>query len=162
MILNKSSADKKLRRMAMEIAERNIETTHLILIGIKANGLIIAEKIAHHLKTIYPGTLSVLALEINKRNPDSVKIEPEMDFNGKTIIVIDDVANSGRTFLYALKPLLQCLPKQIETLALVERTYKLFPIDINYVGISVSTQEHENIAVLVEGNEITGAAIKEY
>ena len=162
MILNKSSADKKLRRMAMEIAERNVEAPHLILIGIKSNGLIIAEKIAAYLKDIYPGTLSVLALEINKRNPDVIKILPEMGFTGQTIIVIDDVANSGRTFLYALKPLLQCLPKQIETLALVERTYKLFPIAINYVGISVSTQEHENIAVLVEGDEILGAAIKEY
>lgn len=162
MILQKSSADKKLRRMAMEIAERNIEVPHLILIGIKNNGLIIADKIAGYLKDIYSGSLSVLALDINKRNPDVIKIKPEMDFNGQTIIVIDDVANSGRTFLYALKPLLQCLPKKIETLALVERTYKLFPIAINYVGISVSTQEHENIAVLVEGNEIVGAAIKEY
>lgn len=162
MILQKSSADKKLRRMAMEIAERNIEAPHLILIGIKNNGLIIADKIADYLKDIYSGSLSVLALDLNKRNPDVIKIKPEMDFNGQTIIVIDDVANSGRTFLYALKPLLQCLPKKIETLALVERTYKLFPIAINYVGISVSTQEHENIAVLVEGNEIVGAAIKEY
>ena len=162
MILNKSSADKKLRRMAMEIAERNTEAPHLILIGIKSNGLIIAEKIATYLKDIYPGSLSVLALEINKRNPDVINIHPEMDFNDQTIIVIDDVANSGRTFLYALKPLLQCSPKQIETLALVERTYKLFPIAINYVGISVSTQEQENIAVLVEGDEILGAAIKEY
>lgn len=162
MILDKSSADKKLRRMAMEIAERNLEAPHLILIGIKNNGFIIAEKIAAYLKPIYTGTISVLALDINKRNPDIIKIEPAMDFNGQTIIVIDDVANSGRTFLYALKPLLQCLPKQIETLALVERTYKLFPIAINYVGISVSTQPHENIAVLVNGSEIIGAAIKEY
>lgn len=162
MILNKSSADKKLRRMAMEISERHIEAPHLILIGIKTNGLIIADKIAAYLKDIYPGTLSVLALQINKRNPEIINIEPEMDFNGQTIIVIDDVANSGRTFLYALKPLLQCLPKQIETLALVERTYKLFPIAINYVGISVSTQAHENIAVLVEDDQILGAAIKEY
>ncbi len=162
MILNKSSADKKLKRMAMEIAERHIEAPHLILIGIKSNGLIIAEKIAAYLKDIYHGSLSVLALDINKRNPDEIIISPEMDFTNQTIIVIDDVANSGRTFLYALKPLLNCLPKQIETLALVERTYKLFPVAINYVGISVSTQEHENIAVLVEANEILGAALKEY
>jgi pyrimidine operon attenuation protein/uracil phosphoribosyltransferase len=70
---------------------------------------------------------------------------------------VDDVANSGRTMLYALKPLLEYLPQQIETLVLVERTYKKFPIAVDYVGLSVSTTAQENIVVKVENGEVLGA-----
>lgn len=84
-----------------------------------------------------------------------------MDFNDTTIILIDDVANSGRTMLYALKPLLEQYPKKIQTLALVERTHKTFPLDVDYVGISVSTTLDEHIYVEVENDAVTGAWIEE-
>jgi pyrimidine operon attenuation protein / uracil phosphoribosyltransferase len=56
--------------------------------------------------------------------------------------------------------LLERYPSQIETLALVERTHKLFPVALNYVGLSVSTKEEENIEVMVEAGEVMGAVIK--
>ena len=59
--------------------------------------------------------------------------------------------------LYALKPLLEYLPKKIQTLALVERTHKTFPIDVDYVGLSVSTTTDEHISVEVDSSEILGA-----
>jgi len=71
--------------------------------------------------------------------------------------LIDDVANSGRTMLYALKPLLEKLPKKIQTLALVERTHKSFPVDVDYVGLSVSSTTDEHIVVEVEAGEVLGA-----
>ncbi|HRE64013.1 MAG TPA: phosphoribosyltransferase, partial [Ferruginibacter sp.] len=72
----------------------------------------------------------------------------------------DDVANSGRTMLYALKPLLEKHPAQIQTLALVERTHKLFPIAVDYVGHSVATHTNETIIVKVENGEVLGAELK--
>ena len=152
MILDKQTADKKLRRMALEVAERNHESDELILIGIKENGIFIAHKIAEYLTGVFKGAIKVIALTINKKMPS--------DFNNKTILLIDDVANSGRTMLYALKPLLLQYPKHIQTLALVERTHKQFPIAMNYVGLSVSTTQQENIVVDVENGEVLGASLK--
>jgi len=43
-ILTATVAEKKLRRMALEIAERNYNEPQLILIGIKDNGAAIAKK----------------------------------------------------------------------------------------------------------------------
>jgi pyrimidine operon attenuation protein/uracil phosphoribosyltransferase len=83
-----------------------------------------------------------------------------MDYNGKVVILIDDVANSGSTMLYALKPLLLSYPKKIQTLALVERTHKSFPIDVDYVGLSISTNLDEHINVEVESGEVGGAWIE--
>ena len=40
-ILSKEAAEKKLRRMALEVTERNFGEEQLILAGIKENGVII-------------------------------------------------------------------------------------------------------------------------
>jgi len=157
MILNASSAQKKLRRMALEIAERNESIDEIIIIGIKENGIFIARKIEEYLQPVFSGNIKTIALSLNKKNPDEVILSEEVSLNNKLILLVDDVANSGRTMLYALKPLLQQHPSQIQTLALVERTHKLFPVALNYVGLSVSTTEEENIVVTVEDGEVSGA-----
>ena len=156
-ILTAEVANKKLRRMALQVVEDNYNATQLILIGIKVHGTVIAEKIRQYLKEVFTGEVIALELSMDKKNPLAISLHTEMDFTDKTIVLIDDVANSGRTMLYALKPLLQQLPKKIQTLALVERTHKTFPIDVDYVGLSVSTTTDEHIVVEVENGEVTGA-----
>jgi len=74
-------------------------------------------------------------------------------------VLIDDVANSGKTLLYALKPLLEFYPRTIQTLVLVERMYKLYPVKPDYVGISVATTPENHIEVEVVDGQITGAYV---
>ena len=160
MILSKEIAHKKLRRMAMEVAERNHDELALVLIGIKENGIVIAEIMATILKDIFPGKIEILWLSMDKKNPGKIVLSKTIDFNGANILLIDDVANSGRTMFYAMRPLLMHHPKQVQTLALLERTHKLFPIEVNYVGHSVSTARDEMIVVKVNGGEVEGAYFK--
>lgn len=156
-ILSAEVADKKLRRMALQVAEQNYSAKQLILIGIKTSGSVIAKKISGYLKEAFKGEVIVLELSLDKKKPSAITLNKKMDFNGKTIVLIDDVANSGRTMLYALKPLLEQLPEKIQTLALVERTHKTFPIEVDYIGLSISTTTDEHIYVEVENNEVVGA-----
>jgi len=145
--------------MALEVAERNYDADSLLLIGIKENGIFIAYKIAEYLKEVFKGEIKVIDLWLDKKDPAEIKLSEQIDFNNKSILLIDDVANSGRTMLYALKPLLQHKPKQVQTLALVERTHKKFPIAVDYVGLSISTTQDENIVVEVKDGEIMGATM---
>lgn len=145
--------------MALEIAERNEGSNEIIIIGIKENGIFIAQKIQEYLQPVFSGAIKTIELSLNKKNPDEVTLSEEVALNNKLILLVDDVANSGKTMLYALKPLLQQHPSQIQTLALVERTHKLFPVALNFVGLSVSTTREENIVVTVENGEVTGAAL---
>ena len=157
-ILSGEVAEKKLRRMALEIVERNHRESTLILIGIKEKGSVIAQKIHDHLQQIFNGSLLLAELILDKTEPKNIVITPIFDFNDSTIIIIDDVANSGKTMLYALKPLLENHPKKIQTLALVERSHKSFPVEVDYVGLSVSTSLDEHIFVEVgPDNELLGA-----
>ena len=146
--------------MAMEVAERNHDKDALILIGIKENGIVIARIIASMLKEIFPGNIDILWLSLDKKNPGQVSLSEEKDFTGTNLILIDDVANSGRTMFYAMQPLLQHHPLQVQTLALLERTHKKFPIHLDYVGRSVSTTLDEMIVVKVSEEEVEGAFFK--
>jgi pyrimidine operon attenuation protein / uracil phosphoribosyltransferase len=159
-ILSGAIAERKLRRMALEVVERNYDEPQLILIGIKDSGTVIARKIHGYLAPVFKGEVVVMELGIDKRHPGAVTLSTAMDFTNKVIVLIDDVANSGRTMLYALKPLLEQYPKKIQTLALVERTHKTFPVDVDYVGMSVSTTLDEHIYVEVSGSEILGARME--
>ena len=159
VILNASSADKKLRRMALEIAERNEGTDEIIIIGIKESGFFIAKKIEEYLQPFFAGKLKTVALSINKKNPNDVTLSEDVLLQNKLVLLVDDVANSGKTMLYSLRPLLLKFPSQIQTLALVERTHKMFPIALNFVGKSVSTTKDETIVVTVTEGTVTGAHI---
>lgn len=159
-IFEKSTAARKIQRMAMEVAESNIGEAELILAGIRDNGFYIAEKVAEYLAGIFKGKITVVGLTIDKKNIQNEIPQTDQDFKNKIVILIDDVANSGRTMLYAMQPILAHFPKKIQTLALVERTYKKFPVHVDFVGLSVSTSRDEFIEVLVENREVTGAVIR--
>lgn len=158
-ILTKEVAEKKMQRMALEVAEQlSGDAGAVVLIGIRESGMVIAEKIQQLLQPMLSGSpIKVISCTINKKLPDVVTLSETMDFNGMNVIVVDDVTNSGRTLLYALKPLLAFLPKRIQTLSLVERMHKNFPIKTDYVGMSVATTLHDHIQVEVENGEVIGA-----
>ena len=156
-ILTKEVAEKKLQRMAYEIVERNLGEDNIILAGIKENGLVIAKKMKELLQSIYFGQLNLIEISLNKKNLSDIHLSPEINLDEKVVIVADDVVNAGKTLLYALKPILQFSPKKIQTLVLVERTHKAFPVTSDYVGLSIATTLEEHIIVEVEGNEINGA-----
>src|SRR6185312_4611712 len=159
LILTKEIAYRKLQRMAYEIAEQNINERKIILAGIKENGTIIAKILITYLEEIFKGEIALLEISIDKKNPKTVSLSSEMNYDNEIIIITDDVSNSGKTLLYAIKPFLDFYPKKIQTLVLVERSYKEFPVSPDYVGLSVSTASTEKIIVEVSKGEIKRATL---
>jgi len=158
-ILSKEIAYRKLQRMAYEIAEQNINEEQVILAGIKENGKIISRILYSFLKEIFKGDVKLIEIALDKRDPKYISLSEKINLDNKVIIITDDVANSGRTLLYAIKPFLDHYPKKIQTLVLVERSYKEFPIAADYVGLSVSTAFTEKIIVETKNDEIEGASL---
>jgi len=158
-ILTEAQVAKKLQRMAYEIAERKVGEEKLLFAGIKDNGVVIAKRLKTLLSTIFKGEIDIIEMEIDdKRFPRKITLSKTPNFDNAVVIVIDDVANSGKTMLYALQPFLKDQPKKIQTLALVDRTHKTFPVHTDYIGFAVATTLQEHIFVEVDNNEkITGA-----
>lgn len=161
-ILTQQVAEKKLRRMAYEILEHNAGESQVILAGIEQNGSVIARYIRHLLQEITDGKLAVrlISISLDKRKPREVTLSESLPFDDQVIIVVDDVASSGKTLLYAMKPFLAAHPRKIESLVLVGRTHKAFPVHPDYIGLSLSTTLQEHIYVEVEGEHVTGAYLE--
>ena len=156
-ILTQEVAAKKLQRMAYEILENNAGETVLILAGIRESGSVIARNIDRLLRQIAGISTTLITITLDKKMPREVQLSDNPDFNDQVIIVIDDVVNSGKTLLYALKPFLEYQPRKIQSLVLVERTHTAFPVKSDYVGLSVATTLQEHIYVEVDGDVVKGA-----
>lgn len=159
LILTADAALKKMQRMAYEIVEKNVGEEKIILAGIKENGLVIAQIVKSFLQDVFKGKIDIIEISIDKRNPKNISFSGNNNFDDAVVIVTDDVANTGKTLLYALKPLLEFYPKKIQALVLVERSYKQFPVSPDYVGLSISTAADEKIIVEAKGNKVLGAIL---
>jgi pyrimidine operon attenuation protein/uracil phosphoribosyltransferase len=158
-ILSADAAKKKMRRMAYEILENNTEADHILFAGIADNGLVVARAIASIVHEISGKSTDVIALSLDKKHPSVVTTDRPVDFNDQVVIIVDDVTNSGKTLTYALKPILEAYPRKIQTLVMVERSHKKYPVHPDYVGVSLSTFLHEHIFVEVTGETIEGAYV---
>ncbi|MBS1772156.1 MAG: phosphoribosyltransferase [Bacteroidetes bacterium] len=160
LILDKERIGHKLQRMAYEIWEHNANEKSIILLGIETSGLVIAKNLAARLKEISQLKAEVIPLKINKRNPITEDITIQKDLAKCCVVLVDDVANSGKTLLYALKPILNYETKKIMIAVLVDRKHKSYPVSPDIVGHSVATTMQDHIEVETKGNEIIGAYLQ--
>ncbi len=156
-ILNKADIENKLTRLAYEIIERNVEATQLTLAGIFPNGGAITSRLQQLIEQFSTLKVNTLTISLNKKSPAEIGLEPNINEASDTIIIVDDVSMTGKTILYALQPFLQLKPTKIQTLVLVERQQKNFPIHSDYVGLHISTTLQETIIVEQDNGVLTGA-----
>jgi pyrimidine operon attenuation protein / uracil phosphoribosyltransferase len=156
-ILSEAVAEKKLQRMAYEILENNFAERAIVLAGIRESGSVIARNIQRLLSGIAKMETELLTILLDKKNPREVQLDKPVSVNNKIVIIVDDVANSGKTLLYAIKPFLDFHPKKIQALVLVERRHNDFPVKPDYVGLSISTTVQEHIYVEIAADRVKGA-----
>ncbi len=159
-ILSAEVAKQKMQRIALEIAGNLYgETEPLVVIGINGSGMVVAERLFELLQPLLTLETTLITCQLNKKLLLEITYTEQMDFTNKNILLVDDVTNSGRTLLYALKPLLSFFPKRIQTMSLVERMHKSFPVKIDYIGLSIASTLQEHIQVEVENGQVLGAYI---
>jgi pyrimidine operon attenuation protein / uracil phosphoribosyltransferase len=164
-VLNHTQISRKLKRLAAEIIERNYATPEIILAGLNNNGLRMAEQLMQELMPVLPEGMQITLtrIRLNPANPLEYDAHIEMPIDqliGKTIIVVDDVANSGRTIFYAIQPLLSALPTKVEVAVLVDRKHKNFPIKSDYVGLSLATTVKDHIHVDISNTKAMSVSLR--
>jgi pyrimidine operon attenuation protein/uracil phosphoribosyltransferase len=157
-ILNATQIQQKLNRLAYEVYENNFDEKELLIAGIDGNGYVVAKRIYELLKKISKKDLKLGKITLNKKNPLSEEVSVDFtdkDFRNKTVILVDDVLNSGRTLIYGVKIFLDKPVKKLNTLILVDRSHGRFPVKADFVGLSLSTtlQEHIVADLSVKGKE---------
>ena len=161
-ILNNEQDLQKVRRIAFEIYERNFDEDEIIFAGIYEKGYTVAEILIDEFQKIAPITTRLVKISLDKKSPLQSTISLDCaieELQKKTIILIDDVLNTGRTFAYSLKPFLNIEIKKLQTAVLVDRNHSTFPISADYVGYALSTTLQEHIHVELYNKDYLGVYI---
>lgn len=150
LLLNHLQIQQRIERLAYQIYEDNFDQQELIIAGIVNSGFVFAEKLCAALKTICPIPTQLIKLEVDKENPTQINMTPALsqdELRNKVVIVVDDVLNSGKTLMYSLRPFLYADMRKIRTVLLVDRDHKRYPVEADFVGITLSTTLQEHIRV---------------
>lgn len=159
-ILSKEQIARKIKRMAYEIWEENSKEKEVIIFGIAEGGAVLASSLKKVLDKESDLKITLEILKLDKQHVTAFNYTPKTDIKGKSIVIVDDVANSGKTLLYVMKPLLDFEPKKIQLVVLVDRKHKNYPVVPDVIGFSVASTLQEHISVSCEGDKITGAFLE--
>ena len=147
LILDNTDVENKIQRIGLQILEDNINRSRIILFGISNNGKLIGKKLIDHIAKI-----SKLEIELIKVNIDnqSVLYNKKFDIKNESVLIVGDVSHSGRTLQLVISDLIQYNPLKIKTSVIVNRDHALFPVKIDYSGISLSTSVNDHVDVIID------------
>jgi pyrimidine operon attenuation protein/uracil phosphoribosyltransferase len=163
IVMDADRVSRSITRMAHEILERQRSLADLALVGIRARGVPIANRLAAELKThtgidVPVGTLDITLyrddLMHHAVGPQPVMRSTDIPFSidDRVILLVDDVLFTGRTIRAALDALIDFgRPRAIQLVALVDRGHRELPIRADYVGRNIPTSRQQTVSVrLVE------------
>jgi len=155
-IVDAVQVKKIIRRMAYQIFERNFDSKELVFAAISGQGIEVARQLIEELAEISKIKLQLIEVQIDKTNPlpSNVVLDPVVKLTGKTIVMVDDVLNTGRTLIYSFSPFLNLQVKSIQVAVLVDRNHPSYPVNADYKGISLQTTLQEHVSVEIERKKI--------
>jgi pyrimidine operon attenuation protein/uracil phosphoribosyltransferase len=171
IILNDQDFKRIITRISHEIIEKHKGVQNLGLVGIQTRGDFLAKRIADQILTIEKINLPVGSMDINMYRDDWTKISHQptvrpskipFSVDDKKIILVDDVLYTGRTIRAAMDALMDFgRPSRIELAILVDRGHRELPIQADYKGIFVDTEQEDMIQVHVKEHDDEDLVYKE-
>lgn len=149
LILPQSKVDQIIQRIAYQIHENNMEED-VMLVGVDIGGRRLADQINESLSEISGSRSKALTINLDKGDPllDKIEIDGQFsDLENKTVVLCDDVLNTGRTLSFCMARLLDYKVNKVETAVLVLRSHARFPIYATYKGYELSTTIKEHVEV---------------
>ncbi|MDY8137732.1 phosphoribosyltransferase family protein [Aquimarina sp. 2201CG5-10] len=149
IILTHEQIQHKIKRIAYQIYETNVNEKEIVIAGISENGYIFAKRLKNILEDISEIQVILCEVTMDKSSPlNTVQTSIEVsDYKNKSLVLVDDVLNSGTALMYGVKHFLEIPLLQFKTAVLVNRNHKKYPIKADFKGISLSTSLHEHITV---------------
>lgn len=163
-ILNPYQLNLTIQRLAYEIIERHDDLDNTVLIGIQPRGVFLSDRIAAHIKQVYPaldvkyGKLDITFYRDDVRGELHAANKTDINFSveDKKVVLIDDVLHSGRTIRAALDALLTFgRPIQAELCVLIDRRFsRELPIQPDYCGKAIDSINSQKVRVQWENEEV--------
>jgi pyrimidine operon attenuation protein/uracil phosphoribosyltransferase len=156
-LLNAQQIKKSLERFCGEILRQHKGSEQVAFIGIRTRGYYLAQRLCEMLKRLGGKEIPLGEMDITLYRDDLNTLLPDgkvghtripFDINNKTIILVDDVLNTGRTVRAAVDHLIDLgRPKAIHLAVLIDRGGREFPIAANFVGKKIKLAAEGEVKV---------------
>jgi pyrimidine operon attenuation protein/uracil phosphoribosyltransferase len=159
-VMDEADVRREIARMAREIVERNGGTEGLVLMGVHRRGTQIADLLLKEIEQIAGGPVSYGSIDITLYRDDLGTIGPRPvvgesalpagGIDGQTVVLVDDVAYTGRTMRAAINELSDWgRPRRIQFCVLIDRGGRELPIQPDFVGQKVTVAKDQRVEVYV-------------
>jgi pyrimidine operon attenuation protein/uracil phosphoribosyltransferase len=162
VILDEAAIARALTRIAHEIAERNVDSRNVVLVGVQRGGVHLGRRLSQLLAAIWGHLVPVGDLDINMHRDDlhtqpAPTVHPTEipgDITDKTVVLVDDVLFTGRSTRAALDALNDFgRPRRIQLAVLIDRGHRELPIKADFVGKNVPTALSERVNLRLREEE---------
>lgn len=154
-IADATEVDRMIRRLALEIEERNKGLGGVALVGIQTRGVPLAKRLIGAMEGDGKPPLGTLDISFYRDDfardgfsPDVKDTELPFDVTGLHIVLVDDVLHTGRTIRAAMDEVIDFgRPATIQLAVLVDRGGRELPIAPTFVGMSAAPRGEEAVKV---------------
>lgn len=160
LVLDDAAIARALMRIAHELVERNPEPQSLYLVAVPNGGVPLARRLSANLREIADLEVPLGILDTTLYRDDLMsrgarprlrRTEMPSAVDERTVILVDDVASTGRTIRAAMDALIDFgRPKAVQVVALVDRGHRELPIRIDYVGKNIPTGPDDEVRLQAE------------
>ncbi|GAB5539765.1 MAG: bifunctional pyr operon transcriptional regulator/uracil phosphoribosyltransferase PyrR [Salibacteraceae bacterium] len=142
-VLSHIRLERIIQRIAYQTLESLASEKHVVIAGILPRGIWVAKKLVEQLNEISDLQIDLVELKID---------DPKLEVNceGKTVLLVDDIVNSGKNMMGAAGFLYQQHPHRVLTACLIDRMHRRFPIQIDFTGQSLATTLQEHLTLVLD------------
>ena len=139
VLINEKRLEKRIKEIAEKI-EKDYEDKEIVFIGILKGSVMFMTELAKNIKSdvqfdfmdvsSYEGTESTGTIKVNKDLRDSIE--------GKDVIIVEDIIDTGRTLTYLLDYLKKKNPKSIRIATMLSKpSRRVLELNVDYIGFSI-------------------------
>lgn len=139
VLINEKRLEKRIKEIAEKI-EKDYEGKEIVFIGILKGSVMFMTELAKNIKSdvqfdfmdvsSYEGTESTGTIKVNKDLRDSIE--------GKDVIIVEDIIDTGRTLTYLLDYLKKKNPKSIRIATMLSKpSRRVLELNVDYIGFSI-------------------------
>ena len=170
ILMTGAEIDLVLARISAEILEKLGPHEEFAIIGIRRRGVPLAQRLCQKLEAILkrPVPLGILDITLYRDDLTTISNRPMLretlihfDISNLSLVLVDDVLHTGRTIRSALDGIVDLgRPKRVQLAVLIDRGHRELPIQADYVGKTIQTDEDETVEVhLVEEDQEDGVVL---
>jgi aspartate carbamoyltransferase catalytic subunit len=160
-IMDGAEIHSAVSQMSEQILQDCGDLDRLLILGVKTNGSLIAQRIAAQLEQLQKRKFEVGEVEVYGAGDELRRVFPAdsevgpIQLRDRSIVLVDDVIHTGRTVRSALSTIFRFgRPRSVRLAVLIDRGHREIPVKPNYVGKHIPSADHERVRVhlLEEGD----------